>query len=116
VLTVESSDVDKMSNIQNQIINNVAGVSVSNSIEYYYNNLKNIRAEMLSEATKNAKDRAESVANAGGAEVGKIVSLSSGVFQVTAKNSVSYEGDGAYDTSSIEKKITATVRAEFRVR
>lgn len=114
-LTVDSTDVDKIATMQNQIVNNVANVNVSNTVEYYYNNLKNIRAEMLSEATRNAKERAESVAVAGGAKIGKISSLSSGVFQVTAKNSVSYDGDGAYDTSSIDKKITATVRAEFGV-
>ena len=115
-LIVESSDVEKMSTIQNQTASILPGVNVSNSIEYFYNNLKNIRAEMLSEATRNAKERADSVADAGGANIGKIISLSSGVFQVTAKNSVDYDGGGAYDTSSIEKKITATVRAEFSVK
>lgn len=115
-LIIESSDVDKMSTLQNQTASVLPGVNVSNSIEYFYNNLKNIRAEMLSEATRNAKDRADSVADAGGANIGKITSLSSGVFQVTAKNSVDYDGGGAYDTSSIEKKITATVRAEFSVK
>ena len=115
-LTIESQDVDKMSTLQNQTASVLPGVNVSNSIEYFYNNLKNIRAEMLSEATRNAKERADSVADAGGANIGGITSLSSGVFQVTAKNSVDYDGGGAYDTSSIEKKITATVRAEFSVR
>lgn len=115
-LTIESDNVDKMSTLQNQTSSVLPGVNVTNSIEYFYNNLKNIRAEMLSEATRNAKDRADSVADAGGAKIGKITSLSSGVFQVTSKNSVDYDGGGAYDTSSIDKKITATVRAEFSVK
>jgi hypothetical protein len=71
---------------------------------------------MLSEATKNAKERAESVAKAGGANIGNITSLSSGVFQVTSVNSVSFDDYGAYDTSSLEKKITATVKANFSVK
>ena len=62
--------------IQNQTASILPGVNVSNSIEYFYNNLKNIRAEMLSEATRNAKERADSVADAGGANIGKIISLS----------------------------------------
>ena len=72
--------------------------------------------EMLSEATKNARERAEAVANAGGAAVGNIISLSSGVFQVTQKNSVSVDDYGMYDTTSVEKKITATVKVNFGVK
>ena len=68
---------------------------------------------MLAEATKNAKERAQGIAQAGGSKVGTIVALSSGVFQVTAKNSVDVDNAGAYDTTTIDKKITATVKADF---
>lgn len=115
-ITVESSDVNKTSNLSKTINSSFADYNLSSNVEYYYNNLKNIRAEMLSEATKNALERAKSVASSGGADIGKITSLSSGVFQVTSKNSVEYDNGGSYDTSAIEKKITATVKANFSVR
>jgi hypothetical protein len=51
-----------------------------------------------------------------GAKVSKLTSLSSGVFQVTARNSVEVSDYGSYDTSTIAKKVTATVRADFSVR
>ena len=110
---IESADVKKVYDLQNIFSQELSTINTSSSVEYYYNNLKNIRVEMLAEATKNAKERAQSIAQAGGSKVGTIVALSSGVFQVTAKNSVDVDNSGAYDTSTIEKKITATVKADF---
>jgi hypothetical protein len=115
-IIVETPDVDKVYAVQNSFSQDLSTLSVSSSVEYYYNNLKNIRVEMLAEATKNAKERAEGIALAGGAKVGTITSLSSGVFQVTSKNSVDVDNAGAYDTSTIDKKITATVKADFSLK
>jgi hypothetical protein len=115
-ITVELSDVYKADKLSKQLAQVSELELSSNSVQYLYNNLKNIRQEMLAEATKNAKERAEAVAQAGGAKVSKIVSLSSGVFQVTSKNSIDVSDYGTYDTSTIEKKITATVRADFSLR
>jgi hypothetical protein len=116
-ITVESEDINLIKSLSDKIVLDLPLLNMqNNTVEYLYNNLKNIRAEMLSEATKNAKERAEAVASAGDASLGKITSLSSGVFQVTAKNSIEVDGYGAYDTGSIEKKITATVKANFSVK
>lgn len=116
-IVVETIDVEKVQNLTGRISNEIFGVNISNNlVEYFYNALKDIRVEMLSEATKNARERAEAVAKAGGAGVGSITSLSSGVFQVTQKNSVTVDDYGAYDTSSVEKKITATVKVNFSVK
>ena len=115
-VTVEGDNVDKIKSLSKEINGNFNNINMTSSVEYYYNNLKNIRAEMLSEATKNALERAKSVADAGGANIGKITSLSSGVFQVTARNSVNYDDSGSYDTAEMEKKITATVKANFSVK
>ncbi len=115
-IVVQSSDIQGVDQLSKDITTNISNVDYSQYVEYYYNNLKNIRAEMLNEATKNALERAKSVADAGGANIGKITSLSSGVFQVTAENSVEYDGGGSYDTTVIKKKITATVKANFSVK
>lgn len=116
-IVVETSDVDKVQTLSGRILTEVGNANISNNmVEYYYSKLKDIRVEMLQEATKNARERAEAVAKAGGATVGNITSLSSGVFQVTQKNSVSVDDYGAYDTTSIEKKVTATVKVNFSVR
>ncbi len=116
-IVVESGEVEKIQKLNTRLSGEVTGVNISiNNVEFFFNGLKDIRVDMLSEATKNAKDRALAVAKAGGASVGSITSLSSGVFQVTQKNSVTVDDYGAYDTSSIEKKITATVKVNFSVK
>lgn len=116
-ITVNTKNINLVKEVSAKIYNEVYGVSIGNvSAEYLYNGLKDIRVEMLTEATKNAKERAEAVAKAGGSSVGSITSLSSGVFQVTAPNSVQVDDYGAYDTSTIEKKVTAVVKANFSIR
>lgn len=116
-IIVDSENVDQIQNVSSRIATELVGPNVnSNMVEFYYNKLKDDRVTMLAEATKNARERADAVAKAGGASVGNITSLSSGVFQVTQKNSVSVDDYGMYDTTSIEKKITATVKVNFSVR
>jgi hypothetical protein len=71
---------------------------------------------MLAEATKNAKDRAERIAESSGSKVGSMRSADMGVFQVMAVNSTEVSDYGAYDTTSIDKNVMAVVRASFSLR
>ncbi|MFA4998723.1 MAG: SIMPL domain-containing protein [Candidatus Paceibacterota bacterium] len=86
------------------------------SLEYYYSKLADLRLDLLGEATKNAKSRADVIAKSTGKNIGSLQSATMGVFQVTAKNSVEVSDYGIYDTSSIEKKVTAVVRASFTLK
>jgi hypothetical protein len=113
---VETENVDLAKNISEKIGSDLSLNITNASVEYFYSKLKDIRVEMLAEATRNARERALAVGEAGGASIGSITSLSSGVFQVTAENSVDVDGYGAYDTSAIRKKITATVKVNFAVK
>ncbi len=91
-----------------------AGVGFqTQSLEYYYSGLAAARPELLAEATRDAQQRATAIAASTGATVGALQSVDSGVFQVTQVNSVDVEAYGVYDTSTIEKKITAVVHARF---
>jgi hypothetical protein len=71
---------------------------------------------MLNEATKNAFERAEAIAKSTGNHAGAVITASQGVFQITGKDSVDAQDYGIYDTSTIEKKITAVVRVSFKVK
>lgn len=86
------------------------------SLDFFYSKLGDIRAEMLAEASKNARERAEAIAKSAGNSIGGVREASQGVFQVTQRNSTEVSDYGSYDTSTIEKKITAIVRASFEVR
>ncbi len=86
------------------------------SIEYVYTKLQELRIEMIAEATKNAKARAVEIAKSAGVGLGRLSVLGTGVFQITPVNSTEISDYGSYDTTSIEKQITSTVKASFEVR
>jgi len=86
------------------------------SLEYYYSGLPELRPQLLAEAIRDAQRRAESIASATGASVGPLRSADSGVFQVTQLNSTEVASYGMYDTSTIEKRVTAVVHASFELR
>jgi len=88
----------------------------SQGLEYYYSKFADLKVEMLAEATKNAKARAEKIAESTGSKIGFLQSANMGVFQVTPVNSVDVSDYGYFDTSSIEKKVTSVVRASFSLK
>jgi hypothetical protein len=88
----------------------------SQGLEYYYTQLADLRVSMLGDAIKDAKDRAQQMAKAGGQRVGSLQSASSGVVQVLSRGSVEVSDYGSYDTSKIEKDVMVTVRATFGVK
>ena len=115
VVVVESPDVRGMTQLAAGSTNLVShGAMLSTvSLDYVYTKLQDVRIAMLGEATKNARDRAEQIAENAGVSLGKLRSASMGVFQITSVNSTDIIDAGTYDTSSIEKQVTAIVRASF---
>lgn len=117
VITVQSGDVQGVTALSKTTeVLARSGVFLStNSLEYYYSKLAELRVSLLSGALKDAKARAEEIAKAGGQSIGDLQAASSGVVQVLAPNSIEISDYGAYDTSSIEKDVMVTVRAVFFV-
>lgn len=116
---VESSDVKGVTKLAQDVADKMLEEGVvftTDSLEYYYSKLAALKLDMLSEATKNAKDRAERIVASTGGKLGPVSSAGMGVFQVTSVNSTEISDYGAYDTSSIDKKVTAVARAEFLLR
>jgi hypothetical protein len=70
---------------------------------------------MLSEATQDARARADAIARSAGGEIGAVRSVRMGVFQITPRHSTEVSDYGINDTSSLEKDITAVVRVTFAV-
>lgn len=94
-----------------------AGIIFSTqSLEYYYTQLPALRVSLLQDAVRDAEARAKSITGATGRQVGTLRSASSGVVQVLPLNSVDISDYGAYDTSSVEKEVMVTVKAEFSVK
>ena len=116
-LEIRSSQVDryaKLSQQINELINEGVPLT-SEPPEYLYNQLSKLRIEMVAEATKDAKARAESIATSTGNRVGGVRRADTGIFQIAPRYSTAVSNGGSYDTTSIEKDITIVVNVKFGI-
>lgn len=88
----------------------------SRSPRYYYTRLGELKLEMLAEAAKDARGRAENILHsAGNTSVGKLVYADMGIININAANSTGTSNEGNNDTTSREKDIITIVHAEYQV-
>lgn len=115
--SAHSADVNLITRVSreaNELINE--GIILeSSSPEYIYTKLSELRVEMLAAAAKDAQARAATITKSAGSHIGPVRSVQTGVFQITRPNSTEVSGDGMYDTSSIDKDITAVLTMSFGV-
>ncbi len=118
-MVIETTEVDKLTSLSQSAFAVLAErgvVLTSAGVEYYIRDLNQVKMQLLSDATKNAKERAEKILAGTGASIGELQSASVGVFQVTAVNSTEISDYGAYDTAAQQKKVTSIVRASFELK
>lgn len=116
-IEVKSTDVAKISQVAREateLINQ--GILVESAApRYYYTKIGDLKIEMLGEAAKDAKERAEKIASSTGNSIGSVRSARMGVLQITAADSTDVSDYGVYDTSTIDKDMTAVVNVSFAV-
>jgi len=116
---IESSNVALIENVSREITELLnKGVQFNSSPpRYYYTKLSDLKIEMISKATEDARIRAEKIAENAGSNLGDLVSANMGVFQITGQNSgEDYSWGGAYNTSSKNKTASITMRLEYKVK
>ncbi len=116
-ISITSPKVSEISAIANESTSLIEeGIEfASYNPQYYYTKLDDLKIQLLGEATKNAKLRAEELAKNSGSEVGTLKYASQGVFQITPVNSTDVSDYGIYDTSTIDKSIKAVVTIEYSI-
>ncbi len=116
-IEVRSNDVAKIAQIAREATELIdQGILIESSApRYYYTQIGDLKIEMLGEAAKDAKERAERIAQSTGNSIGAVRSARMGVLQITAADSTDVSDYGVYDTSTIEKDMTAVVNASFAV-
>ncbi|MCF7884993.1 MAG: SIMPL domain-containing protein, partial [Candidatus Marinimicrobia bacterium] len=67
-------------------------------------------------AAQNARARANRIIESTDLKIKKMISAKSGVFQITERYSTRVAGYGIHNTSSRNKTIKVTVRAQFKVK
>lgn len=114
---VRSKDVDgiaKVAQASTDLINE--GIPyVSDAPEYLYTQLTQLRIDLIAEAAKDAKARADAIASVTGSKVGVVRRAETDAFQITPRFSTEVSGGGVYNTTTIDKDITAVVSITFAV-
>ena len=113
---VESVNVDKIDKISREVTELIeSGIEFNSQPPLYYNTkLADVKMDLLSRASADAKARAEAIAKNSGSSLGKLRKASMGVFQITGKNSnEDYSYGGAFNTSSRNKTGSITIKMEF---
>ncbi len=86
---------------------------VSEGLDFIYTKASEAKVEMMAEATKDARARAEQIAGQGGRKIKELRTARMGVVQINPLYSSATSWEGNNDTSSLEKTITTTVSATF---
>ena len=89
---------------------------VSDGLEFIYTKASEAKVEMMAEATKDARARAEQIAGQGGRKIKELRTARMGVVQINPLYSSATSWEGNNDNSSFEKTITTTVSATFSLQ
>lgn len=117
-VSLQSKEVAKIENLSRDIteIINLGIEFTSSPPSYFYTKLADVKQQMIADATKDAKQRAEKIAENAGAGLGNLKKATMGVIQITAPNSdEDYSYGGTFNTESKEKEASITIKLEYEV-
>lgn len=115
---LKSSNVEKVEQISREITELLnKGISLySEPPRYYYTQLADLKIKMISEATEDARIRAEKISEKAGSDLGDLQSATMGVFQITGQNSdEEYSWGGTFNTSAKEKTASITMKLTYEL-
>ena len=117
-VTISSGEIDKVTQISRNVTELInEGIQFqSNAPQYMYTKIADMKVTMLAEATKDAKKRAEMIAENAGNKLGDLKYADMGVIQIAPLYSNEVSDYGMNDTYSLEKEITAIVHCEFEIK
>ncbi|PVX52528.1 hypothetical protein C7377_0852 [Balneicella halophila] len=118
-LQVKSKNVEKVEKISREItelLNRGIGF-YSQPPRYYYTKLADLKIELISKATADAKLRADMIAENSKGRLGDLISAKMGVFQITGQNSgEDYSWGGTFNTADKDKTASITVKLNYRIK
>lgn len=88
----------------------------SGGFAFIYTKAGEAKVEMMAEATKDARARAELIAAQGGRRVDGLRSAKVGVVQINPLHSSATSWEGNNDTTALDKTIIATISASFAMK
>jgi hypothetical protein len=115
-VSVQSPDVDRLDKLDSTPLVEQGVIFTVAPPQFIYTKSGEAKIEMLAEATKDARARAEQIAVQGGRVIDRLHDADQGIFQITPLHSVATSWGGENDTSSRHKTITAVVTATFLLK
>lgn len=116
MVSIESRDLDKVDNASREISTLISqGVELSsNSPNYYYSKLEDLKLSLIAEASQNAKARAENIAKESGSRLGELLKADLGIFQITGQNdNEDFSYGGVFNTTARSKTANITIKASY---
>ena len=117
-IEVKSKDVLNLSKLSTAIAALLGeGISLHAGMpRYYYTQVDELKSQLLVNATKDARDRARTIAEGSGVDLGPLRAARQGIFSVRSADSSSISEEGSNDVSSISKKVSAVVTVDYAMR
>jgi uncharacterized protein len=124
IIQVRSADVDniqKVSRMTDELLK--AGVVISNrneyegSVKFFFTKLNEIKPDMLSEATRNAKEAAVQFAKESDTTLGDLRKATQGLFSIIDRdNFLSGQTEYGMSGSDLYKKVRVVVNVDYAIR
>jgi uncharacterized protein len=84
---------------------------------YYYTQLSDLKIALISDATADARARAEQIAENSGSSLGGLVQANMGIFQITGLYSnEEFSWGGTFNTSSRQKSASITMKLTYDIK
>jgi hypothetical protein len=115
-VSVESTDVGRLDKLDTTPLVEQGVIFTVASPQFIYSKAGETKIEMLADATRDARARAEQIASQGGRNIARLHDADQGIFQITPLHSVTTSWQGESDTTSRQKTITAVVTATFLLK
>jgi hypothetical protein len=117
-ISVLSTDIPKVEKISREVTELLdKGIYVhSQSPLYIYTKLAALKIEMLADASRDARLRAEKIAQNTGATLGGLLSSRMGVMQINPAFSTDVSAEGNNDKTTLDKDVLGVVTASFAVK
>ena len=112
----ESPDVDRLAQLDTTPLVQQGVLFTTDPPQFLYTKVAEEKIEMLADATKDARARAEQIAAQGSRSIANLHDAEMGVFQITPSHETDTSSGGENDTSSLDKTITAVVTATFLLK
>jgi hypothetical protein len=113
--TITSSNVKNVSKASAEVTELLQDgvVLISTAPQFYYTKIGDLKIEMIGEASKDARARADQIVTHAGCEIIEVRNARMGVLQITQPESTEVSSEGIYNTETIDKDVTSVVSLSF---